>query len=486
MVWLWLSACQGPAPVTPSDSQPSDSQVTDDTDDSQDTQDTQDLTLELELVSTDRPLVGQATVSLPESWAADDAEIWLEFWTEGVAPLRTASQPGDATLALIGVRQDSTYTVEAVAQHTDGAVVRSAPTEFTSGSVDMGTLPDWSAAVGADLPGGLLLVGPAPSDNGDIQGPYLYGVDRAGHVVWAWEPELEGRVRGTRAPELQSDGTVAVFRAQELLFAAPDATTSRRLAYSEDIGVHHDAFPLPDGGAYLLGDEERELPVPDKGVVPVRGDTIVRVDDAGQVVWTWSAFDHIDTTWFPSPKSTVAGRDGAVDWTHGNSLIHDADQDLLIWSARHLNQVIAVDASTGEVAWTLGRHGDFELTGDGRWFDYQHAALLTAPDVVLLYDNGTEDAGLESRAVAYRIDTAAGTAEQVLSLDVGAFTSNVGDVDATPSGGVLATAAGIRADGVPARVIEFDATGAIVWQLELPGDHRIYRAELVDWVQPVE
>lgn len=487
MLWLlMLGACKGPDPVGPTDSSPSDSVVTDDTHDTRDTHDSEPLVLEFELVSTDRPLVAQGTVTLPASWAAQDAEIWLEFWTDGVAPLRTVAQPGDATLDLIGVRQATTYTVEAVAQHVDGAVVRSEPTEFTSGSVDMGSLPDWSIAVGAELQQGILLVGPAPGDNGDLEGPYLYGVDRAGHVVWAWEPALEGNVRGTRAPELQPDGTVTVFRSEELLFAAPDATTDRRLTYSSDIGVHHDVFSLPDGGAYLLGDEERDRPVPDQGLVPVRGDTIVRVDDTGAVVWTWSSFDHIDNTWFPSPKSTVAGRDGAVDWTHGNSLIHDADQDLLIWSARHLNQVIAVDASTGEVVWTLGRHGSFELLGDGRWFDYQHAALLTAPDVVLLYDNGTEEAGLESRAVAYRIDVEAGTAEQVLSWDVGAFTSNVGDVDATASGGVLATAAGIRADGVPARVIEFDAEGDIVWQAELPGDHRIYRAELVDWVQPVE
>ena len=128
------------------------------------------------------------------------------------------------------------------------------------------------------------------------------------------------------------------------------------------------------------------------------GDLIVEIDPTGNVVWSWSAFDHLDVTRYPYF--------GLPDWTHSNALIYTQDNNLLL-SSRHQSWIIKIDyangAGLGDVLWKLGPDGDFTLLGGdpSQWFYSQHdpnvLSVNGSQTTLAVYDNGN-----------YRIDPSTG------------------------------------------------------------------------------
>lgn len=76
------------------------------------------------------------------------------------------------------------------------------------------------------------------------------------------------------------------------------------------------------------------------------------------------------------------------DYTHLNSIEIDPDDQNLILSLRHADEVIELDRTTGEKLWTLGGLGDeMGLTEDQK-FSHQHFVKKQADGTLLLFDNG--------------------------------------------------------------------------------------------------
>jgi arylsulfate sulfotransferase len=326
----------------------------------------------------------------------------------------------------------------------------------------------------------------------DPSWPLYLAVNQQGVPVWSYQDDTlvhEGVARDIRRLD---DGNFVLLLREGVRVVTPAGETVREWldGASLDEGYHHDALVLPSGNLLLLGREEQSLNVPSLGgVFDVRGDTLREVDATGAVLWSWSAFDHLDTHLLPGPLAQNPNQQGGfVDWTHGNGLAFDAGTDSVWLSLRHQNHVVQISRSTGDVMARFGSGGDYTLTS-GAWFYSQHSPELDGPGGLLLYDNGNERPSDEvggvlpksertSRAVRYVLDPSSATAVETWSYEVPEFTAFLGGVSRLANGNVLVCAGGVRgatSSGL-ARLHEVtdESPPQLVWTLEVEG--LVYRA----------
>jgi arylsulfate sulfotransferase len=210
-------------------------------------------------------------------------------------------------------------------------------------------------------------------------------------------------------------------------------------------GFHHEARELPDGNIVVLGGVEQILTnVQGAGSVDVLGDMIIVLSPQLQVLWTWDAFDHLNT----SRQSTLLDQcsaggcpplflaTNANDWTHGNCVSQTPDGNLL-YSARAQDQVYKIDyengSGSGAIIWTLGAGGNFQIqsTDPSPWFSHQHdPQFLEDNTTLVLYDNGNTryfaDPTQHSRGQVLVIDQQNMTASLTLNYDVGQYSVALG------------------------------------------------------------
>lgn len=211
---------------------------------------------------------------------------------------------------------------------------------------------------------------------------------------------------------------------------------------------------------------------------------------------------------FPNWLYRAQGEADALDWTHANAVVPDPSGEAFTVSVRHLDAILQIDRATGELLWRFGPGGDLEVEHPSDYSSHQHAPEWQDDGTLLVYDNGNvrapgpdEPADVEpsSRAVQYRIDPDAGTAEVVWSYTATvdgepAYASFVGDADRMANGNVLMTNGGYagRPDQVSAQIVEVvpddsPAGGRVVFDLRLdhPDQPIIYRAERIETFYPV-
>jgi hypothetical protein len=107
-------------------------------------------------------------------------------------------------------------------------------------------------------------------------------------------------------------------------------------------------------------------------------------------------------------------RDTLWDFDHPNSLDFDHDGNYIV-SYRNMGEVTKIDRRTGAILWRFGgRNNQFKIRNDPLGgFSAQHTARVLPNGNLLLYDNGTRHAPQQTRAVEYRLDTRAKTADLV-------------------------------------------------------------------------
>lgn len=258
-------------------------------------------------------------------------------------------------------------------------------------------------------------------------------------------------------------------------------------------GLHHELIELPGGNFMALSFVFQDVDYGPAGVLTTAGDLIVEFTPAGEVVWTWDSFDHLDPQRVTEPFDTalVLHPDTAVptyDWTHGNALVYDEASDSLLLSMRHQDWLLKIDHKTGEVVWKLGKDGDFAVADDA-FFYHQHAPEWQKDGSLLLYDNGVGDpdvepAAVQSRAVRYALDLEAMTATRVWSDDgEPILVPYAGNVDRLPGGRILVTDSSITGmNGFWARLRELDADASpmLQWSLRTPDQTFAYRGTAHD------
>ena len=403
---------------------------------------------------------------------------YAEFHAEGVL-LRTTSMGALGTshdLSLVGLRSETDYEVTVYGAEEGGEVVLSSSTSFRTRSLPDGLSGQSVVQAQSDkIQPGYTSFGPA------VTGMYGYMVDSAGEVVWYFEDSEVRDRQGARKIEELDNGHLLMLSGRGFRVVSPLGEVVTTYSGGTHAGIHHDAIVMPNGHVLALSNETRAIDVAGDGeMVDVLGDTVLEIDSDGQVVWSWSSFDHLDTTRFPSDLSNkqAKGNTGR-DWTHANSLNYRASDDSILISLRSQHWVVKISRETGEVLWRLGEGGDFTLT-EGSWFYAQHDAAWS-DDTLTLYDNGNERPGPDvsySRGVRYAIDEDGMTARLVQSFQTESYTPRFGSTQSLGNGNLLMCAGGILADE-KAQIVESDEEGALVWQLTLDepgvGVYRAYR-----------
>src|SRR5690606_85801 len=80
--------------------------------------------------------------------------------------------------------------------------------------------------------------------------------------------------------------------------------------------------------------------------------------ETGRVIYEWHALDHIDIDESYEPRRESRP---LYDYVHLNSIGEDPDGNLIL-SCRHLNSLVTISRTDGEVLWRLnGKRSDFEM-----------------------------------------------------------------------------------------------------------------------------
>ncbi len=205
----------------------------------------------------------------------------------------------------------------------------------------------------------------------------------------------------------------------------------------------------------------------------------------GKVLFQWNSEDHVPFSQSEQPLPAAAS--DPWDWFHINAVKLDTDGNLLI-DARDTWTTYKVSLATGHVIWQLGgKDSSFTLQAApgqvlddaNEIFSWQHDPEPLGNDEYTFFDNessGTPELPY-SRAVTVKLDEWRHLATLVASENQPEGLSAASQGNAQPTGdGDLFVGWGI----LP-YFSEFDPSGKLIFNAELPAGVNTYRAYLLPW-----
>ena len=356
----------------------------------------------------------------------------------------------------------------------------------------------------------------------------IYLIDHMGRLIRRWEPPLDE----VRLAKLLDNGNLLTSKNLEL---DPEGNVVWEYSYPQ----HHDILKLPNGNILFLAsliiprEEAIALGVnPDDFICPnLEATHIIEVRptgrSGGEVVWQWSAFDHLiqdfdpekpnygvvadhpeltDINFADPTKCTAIAR----DWQHANALDYNVDLDQIMVTARHFSEIWIIDHSTsaeeaaGHTGGNAGKGGDLLY----RWGNPRAYQRGTAADQrlfwphnghwipdglpgagnVLILNNGNEyderkrgyssveEIALPADGYSYRLDEGAvyGPNEVVWRYTADPpesfYSAGGSGAQRLPNGNTLVTDARSR------RIFEVTRAGKTVWEFGHPLPKNLYRA----------
>ncbi len=204
----------------------------------------------------------------------------------------------------------------------------------------------------------------------------------------------------------------------------------------------------------------------------------------GNLIRSWDALDHISLY---EAQATLPTNGFPWDAYHINSIQLMPGGKSFLVSMRDTWAVFLVDVATGRIEWTLGgRHSSFKF-GPGAGFEWQHDARLAPDGTFSVFDDhccqltggGTVVAAkASSRGLILKLDQPHRTASFVADYgsSEGIHSQYMGDTQQLPSGNVIV------GWGSAPYFSEFDSSGKLLYEVELPGPDLSYRATLQQWV----
>ncbi|MEQ1505011.1 MAG: aryl-sulfate sulfotransferase [Myxococcota bacterium] len=235
--------------------------------------------------------------------------------------------------------------------------------------------------------------------------------------------------------------------------------------------LHHELFPLTDqtfvsftGGSFTSPSYpvSYDDPTP-AGSAKVADDRVVSFDRDGTVEFDWSLAERLDPSRIGYDSLNLLGQ--GYDWTHANAVIPRGDGFLV--SVRHQDAMVMLDRD-GEVQWILGDPAGWSApfadlllspVGPLTWQYHQHGPSIAEDGTIVVFDNHNWGATpytplptepVHSRVVAFRVDDAARTVEQVWEWApaVPMWVDAMGNAQVLPeTGHVFADFASVGAEG---------------------------------------
>jgi len=471
------------------------------------------------LVATAHPLVAQYNIRIFHSGLT----AWVEFGTDTTYGRQTSpftsseTTPDSQVLSILvaGMLPQTTYHMRAHVNWPGGSWVDDDHT-FTTGALKG---PQGAPATTSQLPGisvstpvpglapaagvELLSLG-EPANTSMLE---AIATDLQGNIIWYYPSG------GAFPIKLMPNGHMILQMTGDLREIDLAGNTIRDVSvaqvnqslqakgYSFSIGAFsHDVLTLSNGHWITIGLISKAFTgLPGyPGTTNVTGDAVVDIDPNGNVVWGWSAFDHLDVN---------RHLQGLPDWTHSNALVYTADGNLLL-SMRHQSWILKLDyangTGTGNILWKLGEGGDFTLSGGdpSQWFYGQHDPVILTTSgtgtTMAVYDDGNlriDTNGVAcgsgasapacySRAVIFQIDE--GTRIATVSWqDLPGFFSPWGGSIGILSNGNVEFASSQPFDTISSQITEVIHTDVpqTVWQMNITGE-QAYRGERIPSLYP--
>ncbi|HEY3485704.1 MAG TPA: aryl-sulfate sulfotransferase, partial [Ilumatobacteraceae bacterium] len=353
---------------------------------------------------------------------------------------------------------------------------------------------------GANAPGWYLLANGAETTTDN----YLMILNGDGVPVWYREGAPS---RTPRNLQLMDNGDLTWFESAGFAFGIDPANGYDRRELDGTLVTtykvappnatnHHDLVELSNGNVLLtsmpLVDAEPDQtchPQPGTGTTTatkVAGARIEEVSaDGSTTVWSWEmpadlwlAGMLVDICFTPAPNEWY------LSSVHPNGITVSADESTVYLSARHHDAIYAIDRATGDIEWKLGGipvHGVPSLTivGDPRDGPKRpHDPRILPNGHLTMFDNRSSlpfaPTTGAARYLEYAIDESAMTATFVrqVSDPQGRPSGALGSARLQPDGSLVVNWGSI---GLGPVFTEFDAAGAILFQVSMPGINSSYR-----------
>ncbi len=257
-------------------------------------------------------------------------------------------------------------------------------------------------------------------------GPVSYLIDMEGNIVHQWKtagrPGLYAELlpNGNLLRGLRYDNKVPFGGMTGCLQEIDwDGNVVWEYKIYDDEHLSHHAFErLPNGNTMIVAWEHKTydeaiakgripdtLPKPgtDTGHKPnydgFWSDYIIEVDQAGNEVWSWHAWDHIGTgedQFDINYILPIKNYYGDSDWMHINSVRYNAELDQVLINSRNFGEsFIVTHDKEGKVLWRFGNpssHGQGKKPGycdDGDEIMFgSHDATWIGNDKIAIFDNG--------------------------------------------------------------------------------------------------
>ena len=347
-------------------------------------------------------------------------------------------------------------------------------------------------------------------------------LDHLGRLVRAWEaPKWANLAKLLDNGNLLLSGNIKIDPERNVVWR-----------YSR-LPQNHDLLTLPNGNVLSLSHVHAEALAlganPDNVPCPLlRGPVVVEIrpigPDDGEVVWRWSALDHLVQDFDPEKPNYGVVADhpelvdvnfhllqakcdirGRADWLHPNALAYNAELDQIMLTVRRFSEIWIIDHSTsiaeaaGHTGGNSGKGGDLlyrwgnprayqrGTVADQRLFGPHNAHWipegLPGAGNVLIFNNGNErgyssvdEVALPADGYNYRLDEGAPYGPDKVVWRYAAdpphsFHAHQGSgAQRLPNGATLIT------DGPSHRIFEVSREGETIWEFAAPGElYRAYR-----------
>ncbi len=243
----------------------------------------------------------------------------------------------------------------------------------------------------------------------------------------------------------------------------------------------HELQILPNGNVLLITLDYRTVDMSKivtggKTNATIVGNNVQEIDPAGNVVFEWKCWDHLNIA--DAVRENLTAQ--TIDFVHMNAIELDLDGNILI-SSRHQSEITKIERPSGRVMWRFGgKNNQFTYLNDPlNGPSYQHDIRVLPNGNYTIMDNGNFHSPSVSRAVEYKLDTAARTAQLIWQYrhNPDRYTWWMGNTQRLPNGNTLIN----WADQSLPKATEVTPAGVKVLEMDFVKAAHSYRVFKFPW-----